>query len=123
MDRLIEITKKYNDKYSEIVNDMEYIRKKCEYNLMNIVKEAQTSEEGIDIQELDIKVDYDGYEKLKVYAIRVIKPFDDSIDDYIDDYIELKILNRKGNGYEWVSLYDFYSNTGIDIFVDFMEKL
>lgn len=94
------------------------LRTRQENLLTALIKEAQTSEEGIDIKELGIKVDLDGYEGHLVYAIRTVS------EEGYSDCLELKITTT---GYEsdieWLSIYDFYSDTAIKVLSEIMENL
>lgn len=110
-------TNEFMQEYSNIVLDLYKIRKRQEDLLTDIVKKYQKSEEGIDIRELGISVDLDGYEAHSVYAIRTVS------DEDMDDYLELKIMRAYPNEYEWLSIYDFYSDTAGEILSEIMENL
>lgn len=118
MNNLTDIKKNYSKMYADIVVEMDTLRSKQENLLTALVKEAQTSaEEGIDIKELDIKVELDGYEGHLVYAVRTV------IEEGYSDCLELKIMSESPNEYEWLSIYDFYSGTAEKILSEIMENL
>jgi hypothetical protein len=110
-------TNEFMKDYSNIVLDLDKIRKRQEDLLTDIVKKYQKSEEGIDIKDLGVSVDLDGYEKHLVYAIRTVS------DDDMDDFLELKIVTVDPNEYEWLSIYDFYAGTAGEILSEIMENL
>lgn len=111
LNSLIESKRNYSKKYSELVIAMDKLRTEQEDTLTAIVKEAQQSDEGIDVNSLNIKVDFDGYEPVLVSAIRVTG----------EDYLELKV--DLGDGSEWVSIYDFYIETAEIILFAIMETI
>lgn len=120
---LINITKKknYRKMYADIVVEMEKLRKKQENLLTAIVKEAQTSaEEGLDITDMGIEVELDGYEGHLVYAVRVVS---EDREDGNAEWLELKIMSVTPNEYEWLSIYDFYSWAAEEILSEIMENL
>ena len=110
-------TNEFMQEYSNIVLDLYEIRKRQNNLLTDIVKKYQKSKEGIDIRELGISVDLDGYEGHSVYAIRTVS------DEDMDDCLELKIMSVTPNEYEWLSIYDFYSGTEEKILSEIMENL
>lgn len=118
MNRLIDSKSNYATKYAGLVMEADRLRTRQENLLTAIVKEAQTSDEGIDIKELGIKVDLDGYEGHLVYAIRTVS------EEGYSDCLELKVTTT---GYEsdieWLSIYDFYSDTAIKVLSEIMENL
>lgn len=118
MNRLIDSKSNYTTKYAGLVMEADRLRTRQENLLTAIVKEAQTSDEGIDIKELGIKVDLDGYEGHLVYAIRTVS------EEGYSDCLELKVTTT---GYEsdieWLSIYDFYSDTAIKVLSEIMENL
>jgi hypothetical protein len=124
---LIDITKNYSKMYANIVVEMEKLRKQQENLLTALVKEAQQSaEEGLDIEDMGIEVELDGYEGHLVYAIRTVS------DEGSDDHLELKLLSvvpdehEKFLGvyeYEWLSIYDFHSWAAETILSEIMENL
>ena len=119
MNRLIDSKSNYTKKYAELVMKMDKLRTEQENTLTALVKEAQTSaEDGIDIKELGIKVDLDGYEGHLVYAIRTVS------EEGYSDCLELKVTTT---GYEsdieWLSIYDFYSDTAGKVLSEMMENL
>ena len=122
---LIDIKKNYSKMYEGLVVEMDKLRTKQENLLTALVKEAQTSaEEGLDIKDMGIKVELDGNEPLLVYAIRTVS-------EEGSDWVELKVnlsdtlksyLNND-NDLEWLSIYDFYSDTAIKVLSEIMENL
>ena len=118
---LIDITKNYSKMYADIVVEMEKLRKKQENLLTALVKEAQTSvEEGLDIKDMGIEVDLDGYEGHLVYAVRVVG--EDREDGRVE-WLELKIMSVSPNEYEWLNIYDFHSWAAETILSEIMENL
>ena len=116
---LIDITKNYRNMYGGLVIEMDKLRAKQENLLTALVKEAQKSaEEGLDIKEMDIKVDLDGYEGHLVYAIRTVS------EEGYSDCLELKVTTTGDESdIEWLSIYDFYSDTAEKILSEIMENL
>ncbi len=120
MERLTNIKEKFNEKYSELTMKLHLLRTEQENTLTDIIKDAQTSEEGIDIKDLNIKVELDGNEPLLVYAIRVGKY------DGLGDYLEIKVNSSRFSNkeeLEWMGIYDFYYNTAEIILSEIMENL
>ena len=117
MNRLIDTKGNYTKKYAELVMKMDKLRTEQEDTLTAIIKDAQTSDEGIDIEEMGIKVDLDGYEGHLVYAIRTVS-------EEGSDWVELKV-NTTGyeSDTEWLPIYDFYSDTAEKILSEIMENL
>ena len=117
MNRLIDSKRNYTKKYAELVMKMDKLRTEQEDTLTALIKEVQTSEEGIDIKEMDIYVDFDGYDPVLVYAIRTV-----SEEEF--DWLELKVTTT---GYEsdieWLTIYDFYSDTAGKVLSEIMEML
>lgn len=117
MNRLIDSKRNYTEKYAELVMKMDKLRTEQENTLTALIKEAQTSDEGIDIKDMDIYVDFDGYDPVLVYAIRVV-----SEEEF--DWLELKVTTT---GYEsdieWLTIYDFYSDTAGKVLSEIMEML
>jgi hypothetical protein len=108
--------------YANIVVEMEKLRKQQENLLTALVKEAQQSaEEGLDIEDMGIEVELDGYEGHLVYAVRTVS------EEGYSDCLELKIKSVIGyddpDEYEWLSIYDFYSGTAEKILSEIMENL
>jgi DNA/RNA-binding domain of Phe-tRNA-synthetase-like protein len=115
---LTDITKNYSKMYADIVVEMEKLRKKQENLLTALVKEAQQSaEDGLNVEELCIHVDING-ENLGhfLYAVRTVS------EEGSDDYLELKIMSVSPNEYEWISIYDFYTETAEKILSEIMEN-
>ena len=117
MNRLIDSKRNYTEKYAELVMKMDKLRTEQENTLTALIKEAQTSDEGIDIKDMDIYVDFDGYDPILVHAIRVV-----SEEEF--DWLELKVTTT---GYEsdieWLTIYDFYSDTAGKVLSEIMEML
>lgn len=112
---LINITKNYRKMYADIVVEMEKLINKQENLLTEIIRDTQQdAKKGIDIEEMDIYVDLDGNGYL-VYAIRVVKDGD-------SEYLELKI-DGDCDDFEWLSIYDFYTDTAEKILSEIMENL
>ena len=104
----------YSKKYSELLQAKNALITEQENTLTEIVKETQQSEEGIDIKSLGIKVELDGNEPLLVEAIRVTEQ---------TDIVELKVNTMDSYKFddEWISIYDFYSETAEKILFGIME--
>lgn len=117
MNRLIDSKSNYTTKYAELVMKMDELRTEQEDTLTALIKEAQTSDEGIDIKDMDIYVDFDGYDPVLVYAIRTINVKG-------SEWVELKVTTT---GYEsdieWLGIYDFYSDTAGKVLSEIMENL
>ena len=109
LNSLIDSKRNYSKKYSELLTAKNALITEQENTLTAIVKEAQQSDEGIDIKSLGIKVELDGNEPLLVESIRV--------DNQTADYVELKVDN------EWISIYDFYPDTAERILFGIMEGM
>lgn len=112
----------YTKIYAGLVAEMDKLRTKQENLLTALVKEAQQSEEdGLDIEDMGIEVELDGYEGHLVYAIRTVS------EEGYSDCLELKIKSVVGyddpDEFEWLSIYDFYSGTAEKILSEIMENL
>lgn len=115
----------YTKIYAGLVAEMDKLRTKQEDLLTAIVKEAQQSaEEGLDIKDMGIEVELDGYKGHLVHAIRTVS------EEGSDDYLELKIVSVAYDDpdeydweYEWLSIYDFYTGTAEKILSEIMENL
>lgn len=116
LNSLIASKRNYSKKYSELFKAKSALIAEQEITLTAIVKEAQQSEEGIDIKSLGVKVELDGNEPLLVEAIRVVNQ---------TDYIELKVDTMDSYKFddEWISIYDFYSDTAERILFGIMEGI
>ena len=116
LNSLIDSKRNYSKKYSELLTAKNALITEQENTLTAIVKEAQQSKEGIDIKSLGIKVELDGNEQLLVEAIRVVNQA---------DYIELKVDTMDTYKFddEWISIYDFYSDTAERILFGIMEGM
>lgn len=116
LNSLIDSKRNYSKKYSELFKAKSALITEQEKTLTAIVKEAQQSEEGIDIKSLGVKVELDGNEPLLVEAIRVVNQ---------TDYIELKVDTMDSYKFddEWISIYDFYSDTAEKILFGIMEGM
>ena len=118
MCNLTDIAKNYSKMYADIVFEMDTLRAKQENLLTELVKDAQTSaEEGINIENMGVEVELDGYEGHLVYAVRTVS------EEGYSDCLELKIMSVSPNEYEWVSIYDFHSGTAEKILSEIMENL
>lgn len=118
MNNLTDIKKNYSKMYAGLVNEMDKLRTKQENLLTALVKEAQKSaEEGLNIENMGVEVELDGYEGHLVYAVRTVS------EEGSDDYLELKIMSVSPNEYEWITIYDFYSGTAEKILSEIMENL
>jgi hypothetical protein len=117
LNSLIDSKRNYSKKYSELLTAKNALITEQENTLTAIVKEAQQSEEGIDIKSLGVKVELDGNEPLLVEAIRV--------NTKQADYVELKVNTLDSYDFddEWVSIYDFYSDTAERILFGIMEGM
>jgi hypothetical protein len=117
LNSLIDSKRNYSKKYSELLTAKNALITEQENTLTAIVKEAQQSEEGIDIKSLGVKVEFDGNEPLLVEAIRV--------NTKQADYVELKVNTLDSYDFddEWVSIYDFYSDTAERILFGIMEGM
>ena len=115
---LTDIKKNYSKMYADLVVEMDQLRTKQENLLTALVKESQKSaEEGLNIENMGIEVELDGYERHLVYAVRTVS------EEGSDDYLELKIMSVTPNEYEWLSIYDFYAGTAETILSEIMENL
>ena len=118
MNNLTDIKKNYSKMYAGLVVEMDTLRAKQENLLTALVKEAQKSaEEGLNIENMGIEVELDGYEGHLVYAVRTVS------EEGSDDCLELKIMSVTPNEYEWLSIYDFYAGTAEKILSEIMENL
>ena len=118
LEGLAIVVKLYQKIYAGLVDEMDKLRTKQENLLTAIVKDAQQSaEEGLDIKDMGIEVELDGYDGHLVYAIRTVS------EDGSDDYLELKIMSVTPNEYEWLSIYDFHSWAAETILSEIMENL
>lgn len=122
MERLIQTKETFSKKYYELTMKLHLLRTEQENTLTDIIKEAQTSEEGIDIKDLNIKVELDGNEPLLVYAIRVGKYDGDSLGEYLEIKVNSSRFSNKEE-LEWMSIYDFYYDTAEKILSEIMENL
>ena len=114
---LIDVKKGYMEQYANIVNKMDAVRTEQEKLLTALVKESQPSAEGgIDIMDMGIEVELDGYEEHLLYAVRVVS------EEGYSDCLELKIMSESSNEYEWVSIYEFYSWAAETILSEIMEN-
>lgn len=122
MERLIQTKETFSKKYYELTMKLHLLRTEQENTLTDIIKEAQTSEEGIDIKDLNIKVELDGNEPLLVYAIRVGKYDGDSLGECLEIKVNSSRFSNKEE-LEWMSIYDFYYDTAEKILSEIMENL
>lgn len=115
LNSLIDSKRNYSKKYSELLTAKNALITEQENILTAIVKEAQQSDdEGIDIKSLGITVELDGNEPLLVESIRVVNQ---------TNYVELKVNTLDSYKFddEWISIYDFYSDTAEKILFGIME--
>jgi hypothetical protein len=122
MNNLTDITKNYSKMYAGLVFEMDKLRTKQEDLLTALVKEAQKSaEEGLNIENMGVEVELDGYEGHLVYAVRTVS------EEGYSDCLELKVKSVIGyddpDEYEWLSIYDFYAGTAEKILSKIMENL
>jgi hypothetical protein len=122
MNNLTDITKNYSKMYAGLVVEMDKLRAKQEDLLTALVKEAQKSaEEGLNIENMGVEVELDGYEGHLVYAVRTVS------EEGYSDCLELKVKSVIGyddpDEYEWLSIYDFYAGTAEKILSKIMENL
>jgi hypothetical protein len=122
MNNLTDITKNYSKMYAGLVFEMDKLRAKQEDLLTALVKEAQKSaEEGLNIENMGVEVELDGYEGHLVYAVRTVS------EEGYSDCLELKVKSVIGyddpDEYEWLSIYDFYAGTAEKILSKIMENL
>ncbi len=118
MNNLTDIKKNYTKKYADLVVEMDQLRTKQENLLTALVKDAQQSaEEGLNIENMGIEVELDGYDGHLVYAVRTVS------EEGYSDCLELKIMSESPNEYEWISIYDFYSGAAEKILSEIMENL
>jgi hypothetical protein len=121
MNNLTDITKNYSKMYAGLVVEMDKLRAKQEDLLTALVKEAQKSaEEGLNIENMGVEVELDGYEGHLVYAVRTVS------EEGYSDCLELKVKSVIGyddpDEYEWLSIYDFYAGTAEKILSKIMEN-
>jgi hypothetical protein len=122
MNNLTDIKKNYSKMYAGLVVEMDKLRAKQEDLLTALVKEAQKSaEEGLNIENMGVEVELDGYDGHLVYAVRTVS------EEGYSDCLELKVKSVIGyddpDEYEWLSIYDFYSGTAEKILSEIMENL
>ena len=122
MNNLTDIKKNYRKMYAGLVVEMDKLRTKQENLLTALVKEAQKSaEEGLNIENMGVEVELDGYEGHLVYAVRTVS------EEGYSDCLELKVKSVIGyddpEEYEWLSIYDFYAGTAEKILSEIMENL
>lgn len=122
MNNLTDIKKNYSNMYAGLVVEMDKLRAKQENLLTALVKDAQKSaEEGLNIENMGVEVELDGYEGHLVYAVRTVS------EEGYSDCLELKIKSIVGyddpDEYEWLSIYDFYTGTAEKILSEIMENL
>ena len=120
MCNLTDTAKNYIQMYRDINIEIDQLRKKQVNLLTALVKEAQPSaKEGLNIEKLFLHVDL--YEEDAVghflYAVRTVS------EKGSDDRLELKLMSVSPNEYEWISIYDFYTETAWKILSKIMEKL
>ena len=105
--------------YSHLNNELNRLRTKYEDALTAYIKDAQNaySDSGVYVKSLEINVNFDSDTPIPLYAIRVIK------DENWDEMVELLVSpSGNENELEWYSIYDFYSNTAINVLSELIEK-
>ena len=120
MNNLTDIfTKNYSKMYAGLVNEMDQLREKQVNLLTALVKEAQTSaKEGLNTEKLFLHVDLCDEDAVGhfLYAVRTVS------EEGYSDCLELKIMSVSPNEYEWISIYEFYTETAWKILSKIMEK-
>lgn len=119
MCNLTDISKNYIQMYRDINIEMDQLRKKQVNLLTALVKEAQTSaKEGLNTEKLFLHVDLCDEDAVGhfLYAVRTVS------EEGSDDRLELKLMSVSPNEYEWISIYDFYTETAWKILSKIMEK-
>ncbi len=119
MNILTDITKNYSKMYAGLVNEMDQLREKQVNLLTALVKEAQTSaKEGLNTEKLFLHVDLCDEDAVGhfLYAVRTVS------EEGYSDCLELKIMSVSPNEYEWISIYEFYTETAWKILSKIMEK-
>lgn len=105
--------------YSHLAIELDRLRTKYENALLAYIKDAQNaySDRGIYVKSLDINVNFESDTPIPLYAIRVVK------DEDWDEIVELLVSpSGNENELEWFSIYDFYSDTAINVLSELMEK-
>ena len=119
MCNLTDTAKNYIQMYRDINIEIEQLRAKQVNLLTALVKEAQPSaKEGLNIEKLFLHVDLCEEDAVGhfLYAIRTVSK------EGSDDSLELKLMSMSPNEYEWISIYDFYTETAWKILSKIMEK-
>lgn len=118
--QLLEYVKNNHIKnYSSLAIELDRLRTKYEDALTAYIKDAQNaySDRGIYVKSLDINVNFESDIPIPLYAIRVVK------DDNWDEMVELLVSpSGNENDLEWYSIYDFYSDTAVNVLSELMEK-
>lgn len=121
MCNLTDTAKNYIQMYRDINIEIDQLRKNQVNLLTALVKEAQPSaKEGLNIEKLFLHVDLceDDAVGHFLYAVRTVS------EEGSDDRLELKLMSVSPNEYvyEWISIYDFYTETAWKILSKIMEK-
>ena len=119
MNNLTDTAKNYIQMYRDINIEIDRLRKKQVNLLTALVKEAQPSaKEGLNIEKLFLHVDLCEEDAVGhfLYAVRTVS------EKGSDDRLELKLMSVSPNEYEWISIYDFYTETAWKILSKIMEK-
>lgn len=119
--QLLEFVKNNHIKnYSSLAIELDRLRTKYEDALTAYIKDAQNaySDRGIYVKSLDINVNFDSDTPIPLYAIRVVKD-----EGFWDEMVELLVSpSGNENELEWFSIYDFYSDTAVNVLSELMEK-
>ena len=119
MNILIDTKKDYTKKYADLVGEMDKLREKQVNLLTALVKEAQPSaKEGLNIEKLFLHVDLCEEDAVGhfLYAVRTVS------EEGSEDRLELKLMSVSPNEYEWICIYDFYTETAWKILSEIMEN-
>ena len=121
MCNLTDTAKNYIQMYRDINIEIDQLRKNQVNLLTALIKEAQPSaKEGLNIEKLFLHVDLceDDAVGHFLYAVRTVS------EEGSDDRLELKLMSVSPNEYvyEWISIYDFYTETAWKILSKIMEK-
>lgn len=119
MCNLTDIAKNYSKMYAGLEVEIDQMRAKQVNLLTALVKEAQTSaKEGLNIEKLFLHVDLCDEDAVGhfLYAVRTVS------EEGYSDCLELKIMSESPNEYEWISIYEFYTETAWKILSKIMEK-
>lgn len=105
--------------YSHLAIELDRLRTKYEDALTAYIKDAQNAyrDKCVYVKTLDINVNFDSDTPIPLYAIRVVN------DENWDEMVELLVSpSGNENELEWYSIYDFYSDTAVNVLSELMEK-